>query len=189
LATTGHSLTSEDVLMAGKVEFDSNTYFDATSYWYTSQYWMQGASLSGAIRGFEDDGFRIHVGSQWNRHLIIADTDWINRDYDHDTLSADPTVFIHGVTDPDTTNTHWGSLAYVSASTLFNIGTGLGPVRISPAADYGVEVYTTGSRPTAGATYRGQLWLERGGASVADLLYMCLKADDESYSWVQIATG
>ncbi|MEM5810231.1 MAG: hypothetical protein QW156_05065 [Candidatus Aenigmatarchaeota archaeon] len=43
--------------------------------------------------------------------------------------------------------------------------------------------------PPASATYRNALWVENGGAGVADKLYVCLKSATDTYSWVLVATG
>jgi len=46
-----------------------------------------------------------------------------------------------------------------------------------------------GILPTPGASYRGKMIRVEGGAGVADKLYICMKAADESFSWIQIAIG
>ena len=43
--------------------------------------------------------------------------------------------------------------------------------------------------PAASATYRGKTVRVEGAEGVADKLYCCMKADDDSYSWVQVAIG
>jgi len=46
-----------------------------------------------------------------------------------------------------------------------------------------------GELPTPDETYRGKMIRVEGGPGEADKLYVCMKAADESYSWVQIASG
>jgi len=46
-----------------------------------------------------------------------------------------------------------------------------------------------GSLPTADASYRGKMIRVEGGAAVADKLFMCMKKADDTYAWVQIASG
>lgn len=46
-----------------------------------------------------------------------------------------------------------------------------------------------GSLPTASESYRGKILRVEGGAGVADKLYMCMKKADDTYAWVQVASG
>lgn len=43
--------------------------------------------------------------------------------------------------------------------------------------------------PAAGEQWRGKIVLIEGAAGVADVVYCCLKAIDESYSWEVVASG
>jgi len=45
------------------------------------------------------------------------------------------------------------------------------------------------SLPTADSSYRGKMIRVEGGAGVADKLYCCMKKADNSYEWVQVASG
>ena len=57
-----------------------------------------------------------------SRSLIFADFSYINSDYDH--VSQDsPTIFVQSVTDPDTNNTQWGSLAHDTNRVVLDSGT------------------------------------------------------------------
>lgn len=47
----------------------------------------------------------------------------------------------------------------------------------------------TTSLPAAAVGYRSQMAVLRGGADVADVLYVCLKGEANGYSWVQLAEG
>ncbi|MHA1827078.1 MAG: hypothetical protein ACTSX6_00370 [Candidatus Heimdallarchaeaceae archaeon] len=45
------------------------------------------------------------------------------------------------------------------------------------------------SLPTASSAYRGHMIYVPGGTGISDKLYICLKGSDDTYSWVQLATG
>lgn len=59
-----------------------------------------------------------------NNNIIFTTYDNYAKDHDHDTLSADPTLFIHSNTDPDTNNTQWISITHDRTNGLINTGTG-----------------------------------------------------------------
>jgi hypothetical protein len=58
-----------------------------------------------------------------------------------------------------------------------------GRIRLTPGSTQGVDVHTSGAKATCDSTTRGQLFLEEGGAGVADILYMCMKAAADTYAW------
>jgi len=60
---------------------------------------------------------------------------------------------------------------------------------IKADANYGINIDTSGTKATADATTRGQLFLEKGTTGSRDRLYICLKSDSDTYSWVEIANG
>lgn len=66
---------------------------------------------------------------------------------------------------------------------------GVGKIELTPNADQGTEINTTGTKPVASETYRGQIWVERGGAGARDRLYVCLKSDSDTFSWLEVANG
>lgn len=72
----------------------------------------------------------IALSSEYGRQLIICDYASREKDFDHAT-TTDPTLFIHSVTDPDSDNTQWGSLAH--DQTDFVITSGVGKVRLVAA--------------------------------------------------------
>ncbi len=53
----------------------------------------------------------------------------------------------------------------------------------------GITLDTAGSRPVAGATYRGLMFVTQGAPGAIDTLSVCLKNADNSYSWVDIVSG
>lgn len=74
-----------------------------------------------------DDGFLIGVGNDndyANRNLIITDYANIAKDHDHDTLSANPTLFVHSATNPDVANNEWLSLSHNTTSAELTSGKG-----------------------------------------------------------------
>lgn len=81
-----------------------------------------------------DDGVHWGVKSTdgtTNFNMIFADYDHWNRDFDHSLPSPDPTFFFQGSRDPNTDNTHWGSVTYNSDSEQFRIAVGNGTLNIS----------------------------------------------------------
>jgi len=50
-----------------------------------------------------------------------------------------------------------------------------------------VAIQTTGTRPTASSDLRGKIWLEQGGAGVADVLSICVKDASDNYVWKTIS--
>jgi hypothetical protein len=80
-----------------------------------------GGQFYGWTRAYQDDGLHFMLGSgspdgESNRNLIITDYANGTKNHDHSTLSADPTLFIHSATDPDTFNNQWFSMSYSAAN-------------------------------------------------------------------------
>lgn len=59
----------------------------------------------------------------------------------------------------------------------------------SMTSNGGVIIATTAARPTAGASYRGMLWVTQGAGGVADKISVCLKSAANTYSWVDVVSG
>jgi hypothetical protein len=96
-------------------------------------YGVDGSGRYGGVQVGVDDGTRYLIGNgdgYGNRNIIF--TDYANRakDHDHETLSANPTLFIHSVLDPDTSNNQYGSLYHDGENFVLtaglNVGTGTG---------------------------------------------------------------
>lgn len=117
--------------------------------------WTQGALNTDHIRirpagatylslvPYSDDGMHwsMREVNGPNNNLIF--TAWGNRakDHDHDTLSSNPTIFIHSITDPDTANTEWGSFSFEgtgSGGGYFNIANGVGDIVLQPTGNVGI---------------------------------------------------
>jgi hypothetical protein len=48
----------------------------------------------------------------------------------------------------------------------------------------GIQVGSSmGARPTANASSQGRIFVAQGASGVADVVYVCIKAADETYSW------
>jgi hypothetical protein len=68
-----------------------------------------------------------------HRNLVIGDVaTGLGKNFDH-ALSANPTLFIHSVTDPDVNNTQWVSLTHNQTNGV--IATGLGDIILDPISE------------------------------------------------------
>lgn len=160
----------------GSVSFNSNTFLNMGTGDLTTLEFDAIQTVDALVWSLDDTSKSIILTNLANR----------NKDFGH-AAQTNPTLFIHSATDPATLNTEWISLTHDATDGI--IQTGKGSLQLAPVANFGVQVNTTGTRPAASATYQGQLWLERGGAGVADVLSMCMKSATDTYSWVTIATG
>jgi len=52
----------------------------------------------------------------------------------------------------------------------------------------GLKIYDMGTKPTCGASTRGYIWREEGGAGVADKLEVCAKNSSDTYAWYPLAS-
>jgi hypothetical protein len=152
---TSHTLNSnQDFMVSGELEVDGNVYFDSSVRVY-SEYRLETAGSSSQVWGGGayghwgmgvDDGLRLAVGETdggGNRNVIITSYANRSKDHDHETLSADPTLFIHSVTDPDTDNTEYIKITH--DQTDGNIDCGKGTLNLG----------ATGNVNFAGATKTG----------------------------------
>ena len=126
------SLTADDdEVVCGKLEVDGNLYSDyritANCGANREAIGIESAGVEyGTLSLFEDDSLRILLNNaegRSNRNLIIGDNTHYNKDYDHDVLSENPTVFIHSATSPDSDNTQWGSLSHDTDDFIIDSGT------------------------------------------------------------------
>jgi hypothetical protein len=106
-----------------------------------------------SIRTSADDGAMFAIGNgngTVNRHLLF--TDYANRakDHDHDTLSTNPTVFIHSATDPDVSNNQYLQLSHDQADAVISTGpatgAGSGPTTIRNALKIDATLVSTEGR-------------------------------------------
>lgn len=129
LIVTSHSLSSRDVLISNHLEVKNRIYVDDFIYIGAEKgVWFNTRTTFGGILTKFNDGTHFCVGKTsgyGNRNLIITDSDNYSADHDHDTLSANPTVFIHSVTSPNTDNTQWLSLIHDQTDGIIGLGKGL----------------------------------------------------------------
>uniref|UniRef100_A0A6H1ZL72 Uncharacterized protein n=1 Tax=viral metagenome TaxID=1070528 RepID=A0A6H1ZL72_9ZZZZ len=131
-ATTGHGLAAaNDLLIGGASEFDGTAWFDGASTFYGAITFS--GSANGGIKQSADDGLMIAPATtdgQTNNNVIITNFANSGKDHDHDTPSLNPTLFIHSNLDPDTDNTQWISMAFVSSTDTGLIKSGSGAIGI-----------------------------------------------------------
>ena len=93
-----------------------------------------------------DDGIKFCLSAadgDDNNHLIITALANYSADHDHDTLSTNPTLYIHSITSPDSDNTQWGSFAH--DVTNFVITAGKGAITFCPAAAEKMRITANGA--------------------------------------------
>jgi hypothetical protein len=132
--TTSHTLnTNDDLLVSGRLEVDGSSYFDGADNIFKnnvkSGYFFLTDTSGNTYLSFRisaDDGtmFAVTGNTYANNNFIFSNYDNRNSDHDHDTLSANPTIFIHSQTDPDTVNTQWLSLTHDQTDGVIATGTG-----------------------------------------------------------------
>jgi len=118
-----------------------------------------------------DDGFLFCAGNDdnyANRNIIITDYANIAKDHDHNTLSVNPTLFIHSATDPDTNNTQWISLAHDQTNGV--ITTGKGFLSLTGAGGAGGTV-NIGSTASAAALVAANDLIVSGKLEVQSIIY------------------
>lgn len=107
------------------------------------------------------DQWLIAVGSDYGRQIVIGDAAYNTRDYDHAT-PTDPTLFIHSIEDPNTSNTEWISFTHNGTDGVIDTGSGT------------LNLGATGNVNFAGATFsstgdtatNGYVTLEVAGAAI-----------------------
>lgn len=105
----------------------------ATDLYGTSSVQINTLATYGGIKPYADDGMHFVAGAgdgTGNRSIVIVDSANSAKDHDHDTLQANPTLFVHSVTDPDSDNTQWISFTHDQTNGLITSGKGavsLGP--------------------------------------------------------------
>lgn len=133
--------TNDDLFVAGRLEVDGIAYLDSTvivaGTMFSSPIYFGGSSTTyGGIYLSSDDGTLFMAGSSdgnGNHNIIITSATNRLKDHDHDTLSADPTLFIHSATDPDSDNTQWISICHDKTDAV--LGSGKGDIKISTVAN------------------------------------------------------
>jgi hypothetical protein len=176
-SAAGHSPSDTNGLyVEGKSEFDGDIYFDGTVYPQDTKMcgggsiYGYGAAAAGTIirlgssdtscgtvafygsigyRADEGIFFTSDDGDNYSNHNFIF-TSWnnIGKDHDHDTLSTNPTLFIHSATDPDSDNTEY--LAFSHNATTGTLWSGKGTVDILDGVEISDGTHTAfGHSPNA----------------------------------------
>lgn len=99
------------------------------------------------------------------RQLIIGDYASRAKNFDH-AAPANPTLFLHSVTDPDVDNTQWGSLSHIAASDEFQMATGGGVMRFLLNTSTSIFLATV-----AGLQVMDDLAFVAGNSTDAELLW------------------
>jgi hypothetical protein len=162
-AATGHALGVGDTLVGGKLEVDGNIYSDGTIFAYTNLqvlgnfysdksliYKRRGTANYLVERTWQDDGYQIGIGNvnnESNHHLVFTSSANVGKDHNHDTLSTDPTIFLHSVTDPSSDDTQY--IEFYHNQTDGVIGTGKGYLSLN---DLKVKQVTDTTTINAAAT-------------------------------------
>jgi hypothetical protein len=100
------------------------------------------------ISPYTDDGLHFSIDGTDNRtnhNFIITALANYNKNHDHSTLSANPTLILQSALDPDVDNTRWGSVYHdgtSAAAGALNITTGAGDIVLNPTV--GVDLRTDG---------------------------------------------
>lgn len=136
---TSQGFTSpNDLVTCGKAEFNGVNYIDGqTIVGHAVALWLGGASAAGdaQIAAYSQAynelklGLSVNTGTQ----LVLTKTVNIGNDHDHPEL-ADPTLYLHSSTAPDSNNSLWMSIAYVNTSLGGLIKTGVGDIKLNPAS-------------------------------------------------------
>lgn len=117
---------TDGVIDVGTGKIKLNDQFEATSGSLSgSLSFTPGSAIS--MRYYSDDGFHIAAGNAvgtGNHAISIVSSDNVGKDHDHDTLLTNPTLYIHSVTDPDSDNTQWMSLAHDQTNGVIGLGKG-----------------------------------------------------------------
>lgn len=185
---TGDVCLSGAIDIAGTTKMEGNltfaslrgiTFFSATTY--------------GSLTSVVDEGLRLALANNdgvGNHNFNIISADNLTKDHDHDTLSANPTLFINSATNPDSDNTQWVSIAHDQTDAVIASGKGginfdsfTGGMRVSrtevasPAEPVACAAGTTGTMVYVNDTDDG---------AAAELCICAGITNDATYDWVQV---
>jgi hypothetical protein len=82
----------------------------------------------------------------------------------------------------------WGAAEYGvwDKKTSNHIDNDENPHEVTAAQAGAMEKLSGSALPTAGVSYRGQVFIVEGGAGVSDLAYICIKNTSDTYEWQQL---
>jgi len=136
-ATTGHSLSTGDVIVGGALEVDGNVYFDSPVAAATiqatqlaignSSSFILGDATTGSrlLATATQDQFLLGVGSDHGNHFVFTTRANIGKDHGY-AAPTNPTVTIWSANDKTTPDNEYGALYHDGGS--FYIDTGVGKV-------------------------------------------------------------
>ncbi len=143
LVATSYSLGSEDVLFGAKIEFTNTIRVkDGIELLF-------GDTIQdhGGFRYVADDGLHFSPGNmnnKGNNNIIIVAANYANLDFDHDTLSADPTLIIHSALSPNTSNNQWGSFTHDREDFVISTGVNTGAGSAPTTDENGIKLFPRG---------------------------------------------
>uniref|UniRef100_A0A6M3INS2 Uncharacterized protein n=1 Tax=viral metagenome TaxID=1070528 RepID=A0A6M3INS2_9ZZZZ len=137
LAATGHSLGGEDVLIGGQLEVNGASFFDTlATFGDTSINPENGVVALAGGQTHTIGTFTMAFTSSYAGLLITENTTkaivfgGIAQNYDHGN-QTNPTIFLHSILNPNTSNNQWGSFSHNQEDFLIttgvNVGTGTAP--------------------------------------------------------------
>jgi hypothetical protein len=160
-ATTGHSMAAGDVIFGGDVEVDGKIWADNNINIASNMQLAFGAPSAGldwSTNQATSNTLVFGIGST-PKSLIF--TDFANRNKDHDhAAQANPTIFMHSATDPDTANTQWLSIGHDQANGF--ITTGLGHLALGTDAATGHSLAAGDVLIGAKLEVDGAIWADGG---------------------------
>ncbi len=143
-ATSAGLVDNDDLFVSGKLEVDANGYFDAGIILNGNMDMQDNKSIT---MGSGDDTTLKYSVAQlsdtlfWGfdqdngNSLIIGTFSNANKNFDH-AAQTNPTVFIHSLTDPDTDNTQYLSIAHDQTDAVIGVGTGGLNVELAGTPEY-----------------------------------------------------
>jgi len=103
-----------------------------------------------------------------SKSLIITDMTFINKDHDH-SAQANPTIFVHSATDPDSDNTEWMSIAHNVTDAVITSGKGaINLIAATSVVNIGATLNMT-TESTIATTANGKLHFVPNGTG-----YVCI---------------
>jgi len=131
--TTSHTFnTNDDLFVSGRLEVDGRAYFDGNVYFGTDtivnanrSFFVGGhGALAAVHRGdVTFDQYIIALGADIGTQIVITDGPNILSDHDH-ADQANPTMFVHSATDPDSANDEWISICHDVNDGVIAVGSG-----------------------------------------------------------------
>ena len=135
-ATTGHSLSTGDVIVGGALEVDGLVYFDGTvtannvsATQFTignSASFIFGSPTTGSriLATATKDQFNFAVGSDHGNQFVFTTKGNIDKNFDFPT-PTNPTLLVTSANDPDSFTDEWISFTHDQTNGVIDVGTGV----------------------------------------------------------------